>query len=178
MYIKFAVAGALSLALCGPALAEITIADAYARSAMPGARTGAAFMLIENSGDEDDRLIGVASDAAAKVELHTHKAEQGGIMKMMHVEEGFAIPASGTHALARGGDHVMFMGLTAPFESGNTVHVTLTFEKAGEIDVDIPVDLDRKPEEGAGAHDMGGMNHGHASHGEGHDHTTHGMSHD
>ena len=67
-----------------------------------------------------------------------------GVMKMTHVEAGFAIPAGGSHALARGGDHVMFMGLAAPFEQGATVTVTLTFERAGEIEVAIPVDLERQ----------------------------------
>lgn len=142
-------AGAASLALAMPALADITVQEAYARSAMPGAKTGAAFMVIANSGDEDDRLVSVASDAAAKVELHTHKDEGNGVMKMVHVEEGFVIPAQGEHVLQRGGDHVMFMGLTAPFEQGSTVAVTLSFEKAGDVDVEIPVDLERQPEHGS-----------------------------
>ncbi|MEO1154600.1 MAG: copper chaperone PCu(A)C, partial [Pseudomonadota bacterium] len=43
------------------------------------------------------------------------------------------------------GDHVMFMGLTGPFVDGETVEVTLTFEQAGDITVDIPVDLNRRP---------------------------------
>ena len=51
--------------------------------------------------------------------------------------------AGGSHALKRGGDHVMFMGLSQPFEPGVTVPVVLEFEKAGEIRVEIPVDLDR-----------------------------------
>ena len=119
-----------------PAFADITVTDAYARSAMPGAKTGAAFMVIANSGDEDDRLVSATSDAAAKVELHTHKDDGNGVMKMVHVEEGFVIPAQGEHTLQRGGDHVMFMGLTAPFEQGSTVAVTLSFEKAGDVEVE------------------------------------------
>ncbi|MBC7180020.1 MAG: copper chaperone PCu(A)C, partial [Roseovarius sp.] len=79
--------------LAAPTLAqEIHVLDTYARSASPMAKTGAAFMLIENIGDADDRLIGAASPAAQKVELHTH-IEEGGVMKMVHVEEGFAIAA-------------------------------------------------------------------------------------
>lgn len=148
-------AGAAALAFSTPALADIIVQDAYARSAMPGAKTGAAFMVLENTGDEDDRLIAVASDAAVKVELHTHLADGNGVMKMVEVEEGFPVPANGSHALARGGDHVMFMGLTAPFEEGKIVTVTLTFEKAGDMVVEIPVDLERKP--------MHGMQHGNMS---------------
>lgn len=129
-----------------PALAEISIEDPYARAS--NTRAGAAFMVIRNSGAEDDRLIAVTSDVSARVELHTHKDMGNGVMRMMEVEEGFAIPAGGQHALARGGDHVMFMGLNAPFENGQSLSVTLTFEKAGDMVVEIPVDLDRKPRHG------------------------------
>lgn len=107
-------------------------------------------MEIQNLSDEDDRLIAAKSDVAARVELHTHKETGDGVMKMIEVEEGFPIPAGETHMLMRGGDHVMFMGLKAPFEQDKTISVTLVFEKAGEVTVDVPVDLTRKP--GAAAH--------------------------
>lgn len=127
-----------------PALAAdtITVTDAYARF-MPGAMAGAAFMTIENTGDEDDQLVDAASDIAVKVELHTHKAGTDGTMQMIHVPEGFPIPAHGQHMLQRGGDHVMFMGLKDRPAEGATVHLTLTFEKAGTVEVDVPVDSAR-----------------------------------
>lgn len=127
-----------------PALAHdgVMINDAYARF-MPGAMAGAAFMLIENHTTEDDRLIGVAATIAEKVELHTHVHGNDGTMQMVHVPEGFPIPAGATHALQRGGDHVMFMGLTERPADGTTVHVTLTFEKAGVVELDVPVDSTR-----------------------------------
>ncbi|XAY81184.1 copper chaperone PCu(A)C [Sagittula stellata E-37] len=155
---KSLLAGAVALTLASPAFADIEVADAYARAASPTAKAGAAFMVIRNTGSEDDRLVSAASDIAARVELHTHKDMGDGVMKMMHVEEGFAVPANGDHALARGGDHVMFMGLTRPMAQGDTVTVTLTFEKAGEVVVDIPVDLERQD---AGTHGAGhGMSMG------------------
>lgn len=138
------------LTLTAPAMAqEIHVLDTYARSASPMAKTGAAFMLIENIGDAPDRLISVKSPAAKKVELHTHR-EEGGVMKMMHVEEGFELGAGETLFLQRGGHHVMFMGLTEPFEQGKTIPLTLVFETSGEITLDIPVDLERMPKEGHG----------------------------
>ncbi len=136
-------AAAAALSIASPALADIEIKDAYARAAMPTAMAGAAFMQIVNTGSEDDRLIAAASDVAKKVELHTHIAKGDGIMQMVEVEEGFPVAAGQTHMLKRGGDHVMFMGLNGPMNDGNTVTVTLTFEKAGDIVVDIPVDLKR-----------------------------------
>lgn len=135
-------AGALLAALSTPLFAaDITVDDAYARAA--NTRAGAAFLVIHNTGDEPDRLVEVRADVAQRVELHTHKDNGEGVMRMMHVPEGFEIPAGGEHALERGGDHVMFMGLTAPFEQGDTIPLTLVFEQAGEITVDVPIDLER-----------------------------------
>ena len=143
----FAAIAAVSFAL--PAFAgDIMIEDPYARASTGMSKSGAAFMIIKNMGEADDRLVAAASDVAMRVELHTHISDANGVMKMVQVEEGFAIPAGGAHALQRGGDHVMFMGLNRPLEQGDTVTVTLTFEKAGEMTVDVPVDLERQPMHG------------------------------
>lgn len=144
-------AGFATLALVTPATAqEIEIHDPYARSASPMAKTGAAFMVIRNHGDADDRLIGAASPAAERVELHTHR-EEDGVMRMIHVEDGFDLPGGdGEIVLERGGRHVMFMGLTAPFAQGDVVPLTLTFETSGEVTLDVPVDLERTPDAGHG----------------------------
>ena len=143
------IAGALALAAL-PAAADdgIVIEDAYARSSGMMAASGAAFMTIENRTGADDRLIGAASEAAERTELHTHEEDDMGVMRMIHVEEGFALPAGETLALARGGRHVMFLGLTEPFEPGESVTLTLEFETAGEVTVEVPVDLERMPAHG------------------------------
>lgn len=125
----------------------VDVQDAYARSANP--MTGAAFMTLSNHRDVDCRLIGVASDAAERVELHTHR-EVDGVMKMIHVEEGFDIPAYGTRHLERGGDHVMFMGLKRPMADGDTIPLTLDFGDCGTQQVEVPVDNRRMSAKGAG----------------------------
>ena len=79
-------------------------------------------------------------------------------MRMIHVEEGFALPAGGHIMMARGGHHVMFLGLTRPLQDGDNVQLTLEFEKAGDIAVTVPVDLQRKPDHGNMGH--GSMGHG------------------
>ncbi|SMH50057.1 copper chaperone PCu(A)C [Maritimibacter sp. HL-12] len=140
-----AAAAATALALPAFAGPEISIQDPFARAAGATAMAGAAFFMIHNSGDEDDRLIAAESDISKRVELHTH-IEDGDVMRMVEVEEGFAVPAGGMHPLKRGADHVMFMGLNRPMEQGDTIAVTLIFEKSGRIEVDIPVDLERGEE--------------------------------
>ncbi len=153
--------------LAGAALAqEIAIDGAYARAS--NARAGAAFMVIHNHGSTDDRLIDVHSDVAARTELHSHQETADGVMRMVHLKEGIALPAGARHALARGSDHVMFMGLTAPFEQGETVELTLTFEQAGEIALSIPVDLERQTDSHSSSdhagHDHDDPDHAHGSH--------------
>lgn len=136
--------------------AGIEVQDPYARSASDMATTGAAFMVITNKDGAADRLIDARSEVAEKVELHTHKEDANGVMRMIHVEEGLELPEGGEIVMERGGHHVMFMGLKAPMAQGDMIDLTLVFEKAGEVAVQVPVDLERMPQ--AGAH--GGMNHG------------------
>ena len=136
-----AVAALVSLAAIHPAAADghIMVDAPFARaSASPMAKAGGAFMTITNSGDMDDVLIDARGDAAARIELHTHVMKDGA-MTMMRVEDGIPVPAGKTVMLQPGGYHVMFMGLKAPLVEGETVHITLVFQKAGEMAVDIPI---------------------------------------
>ena len=84
----------------------VMVKDAYARSARPNAPTGAAFMMLMNTTDTDIKLIGVRSDAAKRVELHTHIEKGEGVMQMTQIEGGIAILAGESHMMKRGGDHV------------------------------------------------------------------------
>lgn len=147
------------LVLPGTALAGDIVVEAPFALISPAGQSGAAFMRLENPGTTDDRLVGAASDIAARVELHTHSEDSAGVMRMLEVEDGFPIPAGGAHMLERGGDHVMFLGLTRVPEEGESVALTLTFESGAEIALEIPV--------GAPA---GAPDHGH-SHGHGHSHS-------
>lgn len=163
---NFVLAAGLAVFLALPSAAQeaggIAIEDPYARASTPTSVSGAAFMTLTNRGDSDDRLVAARSPAAERVELHTHVQNAEGVMRMVEVEDGFAVPAGGSHALRRGGDHLMLLGLTGPLEQGDTVALTLVFERAGEVAVEIPVDLDRAPG-GHGEHDGGG----HGGHGDG-----------
>ena len=154
---NFVAAAAVCL-MAVPAFAdgmEVMIKDAYMRSSGPTAKTGAAFMVIMNNADQDDRLVSATSDIAKRVETHTHIHGEGGVMMMRKVEGGFPVPAGGMHVLKRGGDHLMFLGLTRALNDGEKISVTLHFEKAGDMTVEIPVDQTRKPKEGEMKMDMG-----------------------
>jgi copper(I)-binding protein len=130
----------------------IMVSDSYARSTGPLAKAGAAYMKIMNHSKKDDRLISVYSDIAKKTELHTHLKSDNGVMKMMRIDKGIEIGAMKEHALVRGGEHIMFMGLKEPFENGKIIPVTLLFEKAGEVNIEVVVDQKRKEKKHSQSH--------------------------
>ena len=108
----------------------IRLENAFTRSA-PAGGVGAFYVTIVNTGGAD-RLVAVASPVAGKAELH-ESAMADGVMRMRGVA-GLAIPAGGTVKLAPGGYHVMLVALTQPLTVGQSVPVTLTFEKAGAVE--------------------------------------------
>ncbi len=137
--------------------AGFTIEHPWARASAGPARNSAAFMTIHNSG-EADRLIAAAGDVAARVELHTHMME-GDVMKMRQVE-AIDVPAGGMAALQPGGFHVMLIGLHEPLNEGDRFPLTLTFEKAGEVTLEIAVEAISSMGGQQGGMGHGSMNHG------------------
>ncbi|WP_198374665.1 copper chaperone PCu(A)C [Neoroseomonas rubea] len=99
---------------------------------------GGGFMRLTNGGAQPDRLISAASPIARVVELHTHLRE-GDVMRMRPVND-IPIPAGQTVELRPGGVHVMLIGLNAPLQQGTRVPVTLRFERAGEVTVELAVE--------------------------------------
>lgn len=116
----------------------LTVEHPMVLVAGPAAKSAAAFMLIGNSSESDDRLIAVEADFASTLQLHTHIMEND-IAKMREVEGGFEIAAGTSHDLVRGGDHIMIMGLKSVPVIGETVNLTLTFENAGTFTIPFMV---------------------------------------
>lgn len=123
--------------------AAFAVEEPYLRSSLPTSTSAAAFMVLRNMTGTDDRLIGARSALSGRVELHSHNEDANGVMRMGQIEGGVPLAQGAAHAFARGGDHLMFMGLDAPLEQGQLVPVTLVFEQAGEIEITVPVDLTR-----------------------------------
>ncbi|WP_298860568.1 copper chaperone PCu(A)C [uncultured Sulfitobacter sp.] len=123
--------------------AAFAVEEPYLRSSMSTSTTAAAFMVLRNITGTDDRLVGVSSALPGRVELHTHSQDVNGVMRMRAIEGGISIPDEAVHAFERGGDHLMFTGLQEPLTQGQLVPVTLVFERVGEVEIIIPVDLNR-----------------------------------
>lgn len=148
----------LVLSLLLPAAGEarasgIMIMEAFARaSATPTARSGAAYVSLMNHGDAD-RLTGASSPVAAHAEIHRTDMVDG-VMKMQPAG-ALEIPAHGMLEMKPGGYHIMLMGLAGPLREGERIELTLTFEKAGNVKIDVPVGA-----VAAGSHDHGAASSG------------------
>jgi copper(I)-binding protein len=130
--------GASSAMAQNDARDNLRIEHPYARPTPPGARTGGAYLTIENRGSQQDRLIRVATPVAGAAEIHSMTME-GNVMRMRAVA-AVEIPSHATTALKPGGFHVMLMDLKQPLVAGGTLPLSLTFEKAGTIDVTARVE--------------------------------------
>lgn len=115
---------------------DLTISGGFTRATLPGAPVAGGFVTITNAGAEDDRLVAVSTSIAKEAQIH-EMALENDIMKMRRLEDGLVIPAGETVTLAPGGYHLMFMGLGGAIAEGDVVAVTLTFEKAGDVAVEL-----------------------------------------
>ena len=116
---------------------DLAIVDAWARPPAMAGGNAAAYFVVRNDGDTADRLIGVSSPLAM-AEMHESVMADDGTMTMNPVD-GVDIPAGSSVAFERGGLHIMFMGVAEPPAVGDTISLTLVFQNAGEVTLDVPV---------------------------------------
>ena len=133
--------------------AFIQVEQPWSRATPAGARTGAVYLTVTNKSHDADRLLGVSSDVADKSQIHEMKVVNG-TMEMREVSTGLPVPAGGSVVLKPGSSHVMLIGLKKPLTAGETIPLTLDFEKAGKVSITVPVRA-----MGAGHDDMPGMGH-------------------
>lgn len=117
---------------------DITIMNAQARETVPGASVGGGYMIVTNSGSQNDRLLGGQTAISSLLELHEMTMEND-VMKMRQLNDGLTIKAGETLILQPGGFHIMFMDLKSPLKKDTSFKATLNFEKAGSVDVNFNV---------------------------------------
>jgi copper(I)-binding protein len=117
----------------------LRIESAWARATPSGAKVGGAFVTLLNTGDAPDRLVSASAGVAERVELHTHIMDRN-VMRMREVEGGIALPQGETVKLQPGGLHIMLLGLKQGLTAGSRFSLTLIFEKAGSVQVEVPVE--------------------------------------
>jgi periplasmic copper chaperone A len=146
-------------------LGALEIGHPYARATPPNAPVSGGYLTIRNTGDEADRLIGGKAGFADRVEIHEMSMEND-VMKMRELADGLEIPAGGEVVLKPGGYHIMFIGLDSQMAEGESRTATLTFEKAGSIEVDFSVEnVNKMNKDGHGNMDHGDGDHGSMKHG-------------
>lgn len=137
---------------------DLEIGHPWSRATPEGAKVAAGYFKISNSGAEADRLVAVTGEIAGRTEIHEMAVDADGVMTMRPLAGGVEIPAGGAVTLEPGGIHVMFMDLKQGPKEGERFKGTLTFEKAGSVDVEFAV-------EAMGGHGSQDAGDSHESHG-------------
>ncbi|MBZ9934702.1 copper chaperone PCu(A)C [Mesorhizobium sp. BR1-1-16] len=140
-------------------IGAIEIGHPWSRATPPGAKVAGGYLTVTNDGDTPDKLVSATVEIAGRAEIHEMSVEDG-VMKMRQVEGGLDIPAHGTVTFDPNGLHLMLLDLKGPLVRGTNVHGSLTFEKAGTVEVDYVVDAigaNPKPMKHDGGDAMPGM---------------------
>lgn len=98
----------------------------------------AAFMTIDNTGDEDVTLVGASSEVAGMVEIHEMLMVDGA-MAMQAMDAGLVIEAGRGKVLEPGGYHVMLMGVTTELAPGDEVDLALELSDGSTQELTVPV---------------------------------------
>jgi copper(I)-binding protein len=137
---------AAALLLCAPAAlahdyeaGAIAIDHVWARATPGGAKVAAGYFTLTNTGTTPDRLIAATSAVAGRVELHDMSVVDG-VMRMRPVKDGIELKPGQTVEFESSSFHVMMLDLKAPLKQGERIKGTLTFEKAGPVEVEFAVE--------------------------------------
>lgn len=116
---------------------DVMVTAPWTRASGQG-QNGVGYLTLRNTGSAPDRLVAAESPAARVVELHTH-IRDGEVMRMRPVE-AIAVPPGATVRLEPGGLHLMLIGLARPLARGESVPVTLRFERGGTLELRLAVE--------------------------------------
>ena len=133
---------AAAVMVLGAVVDAVRISDGYARPSVPGALMGAAYVTLVNHGAED-RLTSVASPRAGSVVLMRTVVRDDGSMHPEPAPHGLDVPAGGALVMGREAEHIMLYDLDHPLAAGETLELTLSFERMGDMTIDLPVDPSR-----------------------------------
>jgi len=96
------------------------------------AELSSVYLRIDNAGGTD-HLVGVATDAAGLVDLHSTDGN------LMDTRGKLTVPGHATLSLEPGGAHIMLDHLAQPLTAGRTFTVTLSFARSEPITVPVEV---------------------------------------
>jgi copper(I)-binding protein len=117
---------------------SVLITSPWTRATPERAKVGGGFMVLTNTGKEDDRLIGASVDISGSVEIHEMHIVNG-VMMMRHNNPGIQLRPGASVTLKPFSHHLMFMDLKQPLVGGQKVKGVLRFQKAGEVEIEFEV---------------------------------------
>ncbi|WP_296831811.1 copper chaperone PCu(A)C [Thiomicrospira sp.] len=117
--------------------ANLEIENPFVREMPPTAPATGAFMTLINRSDQDIAIVSAQSDAAKKVELHTH-IHDNGVMRMREIPE-IVVPSMGQAELKPGGLHIMLINPTRALNEGDEVRILVTLKDGSEQEIIAPV---------------------------------------
>lgn len=120
-------------------LGDLEITQPWSRATPAGAKAAGGWLVIRNQGEIPDRLVSATAEIADRGAIH-EMSMSGGVMSMRALKDGLAIPAKSEVALKPGSYHLMFEDLKRPLKQGESFSGTLTFEKAGTVNVTYSVE--------------------------------------
>lgn len=118
---------------------SLVIDHPWSRATPPGAKVGGAYFTVTNNGKEPDQLIAATAQPAERAEFH-RMSMKGDVMTMTKLEKPVSINPGETVYFEPGSLHVMLFGLKQPLKEGEKFSGTLTFEKAGTVELSFKID--------------------------------------
>jgi periplasmic copper chaperone A len=116
---------------------DIQVRHPWARATPPGTTVAAGYLEIRNNGKEADRLLSATTPVAKRVELHV--TEHSDHVAKMRQLRAFEVPGRERLTLSPGGAHLMLVDIVQPLKKGERFPLTLRFERAGELQVEVEV---------------------------------------
>jgi periplasmic copper chaperone A len=116
---------------------DLVIEQAWARATTPSAKTGATYLTVRNTGSEADNILSMETPVAGQAVAHQTRLE-GDVSRMSEVGP-LSVPLDGALEMKPGGTHIMLMDLKGGLKVGQQFPLTITFEKAGKVEVLVKV---------------------------------------
>lgn len=121
--------------------ARLLVEDAVVVVTSPVSQSATAYMVIHNNTDSNDRLLQVHTDIARIAGLHTEVIEPNGVTRLQVLPSGITVLSGKQAELKRGGNRIILKGLKRYLTQGESITMILTFEKAGELVISVPVEI-------------------------------------
>lgn len=131
-----------------PAMAQVTVSEAWVRGTVAQQKATGAFMTL--SAAQDSRLVAASSPVAGMVEVH-EMSMANDVMRMRQLDS-LALPAGKPVKLMPGGYHLMLMQLQRPLADGDKVPLTLEIEDAKHVRSKVTVEAVVRPLAGGHQH--------------------------